>query len=55
MGTLEQEKDIERILFTQAEIRTGVDRIGGEVGVYFRDDACPVVSVLKGAVFLRLI
>lgn len=42
------EKDIERILFTQAEIRAGVDRIGGEVGAYFRDETCTVVSVLTG-------
>ncbi len=42
------EKDIERILFTEAEIRGGVDRIGGEVSAYFRDNTCTVVSVLKG-------
>ena len=48
MGGMALEKDIDRVLFTQAEIRAGVDRIGGEVGAYFRDDACTVVSVLKG-------
>ena len=48
MGTPELEKDIERILFTEVEIRAGVDRIGGEVGAYFRADTCTVVSVLKG-------
>jgi hypoxanthine phosphoribosyltransferase len=48
MGTPELEKDIERILFTETEIRAGVDRIGGEVRAYFRDDTCTVVSVLKG-------
>ncbi len=48
MGTPELGKEIERILFTEAEIRAGVDRIGGAVGAYFCADTCTVVSVLKG-------
>ena len=48
MGPLEMGKDIERALFTEAESRAVVDRLGGEVSAYFRDNTCIVVSVLKG-------
>ena len=48
MRTPKLGKNIERILFTEAEIRAGVDRVAGEVTTYFRDDTCTVVSVLKG-------
>ncbi len=41
-------KDIERILFTEADIRAGLSRVAQEVVTYYRDAPCTVVSVLKG-------
>ncbi len=41
-------KDIERILFTETEIRAGIRRVAQEVAAYYRDAPCTVVSVLKG-------
>ncbi len=41
-------KDIERILFTETEIRAGIGRVAQEVAAYYRDAPCTVVSVLKG-------
>ena len=48
MRTPKLGKNIECIVFTEAEIRAGVDRVAGEVTTYFRDNTCTVVSVLKG-------
>ena len=42
------EKDIERILFTETEIRTGIGRIAQEVTKAYQGEHCTVVSVLKG-------
>ena len=41
-------KDIERILFTETDIRVGLSRVAQEVVAYYRDASCTVVSVLKG-------
>ena len=41
-------KDIERILFTETDIRAGLSRVAQEVAAYYRDAPCTVVSVLKG-------
>ena len=41
-------KDIERILFTETDIRVGLSRVAQEVAAYYRDAPCTVVSVLKG-------
>ena len=41
-------KDIERILFTQTDIRAGLSRVARDVTAYYGDAPCTVVSVLKG-------
>ncbi len=41
-------KDIERILFTETDIRAGLRRVAQEVAAHYRDAPCTVVSVLKG-------
>ena len=41
-------KDLERILFTETDIRAGLSRVAQDVAAYYRDAACTVVSVLKG-------
>ena len=41
-------KDIERILFTETDIRAGLRRVAQEVATSYRDAPCTVVSVLKG-------
>ena len=42
------EKDIERILFSEEEIRAGINRTAQEVTAYYGDAHCTVLSVLKG-------
>ncbi len=42
-------KDIERILFTETDIRVGLSRLAQEVTAYYQNAPCTVVSVLKGA------
>ena len=42
------EQGIERILFSESEIRAGVGRVAQEVAAYYQDEPCTVVSVLKG-------
>ena len=41
-------EDIERILFTETDIRAGLSRVAREVAASYRDAPCTVVSVLKG-------
>ena len=43
-----KDKDIERILFTETDIRAGLRRVAQEVSTSYRDAPCTVVSVLKG-------
>jgi hypoxanthine phosphoribosyltransferase len=42
-------QDVERILFTESEIRAGIDRVAAEVTEAYRDRPFTVVSVLKGS------
>lgn len=39
---------IERILFTEADIRARVDHVAREVAAYYQGEPCTVVAVLKG-------
>lgn len=39
---------IERILFTEADIRARVDHVAREVAAYYEGEPCTVVAVLKG-------
>lgn len=39
---------IERILFTEADIRARVDHVAREVAAYYGGEPCTVVAVLKG-------
>ena len=41
--------DLERILFTEAEIRAGIDRVAAQVTELYRGSDFTVVSVLKGS------
>ncbi len=42
-------EDVERILFTESEIRAGIDRVADEVTRAYRGRDFTVVSVLKGS------
>jgi len=42
-------EDLERILFTEAEIRAGIDRVAAQVTELYRGSDFTVVSVLKGS------
>mgnify|MGYP001288842819 CR=1 FL=1 len=42
-------EDVERILFTEAQIQAGIDRVAREVTAVYRGRAFTVVSVLKGS------
>lgn len=41
-------QEIERILFSESEIRAGLSRLAQEVAAYYQNEPCTVVSVLKG-------
>ncbi len=41
--------DVERVLFTEEQIRSGIDRVAAEVTQCFRGRPFTVVSVLKGS------
>ena len=41
--------DVERILFNEAEIRKGIDRVAAEVTAAYTGRPFTVVSVLKGS------
>jgi hypoxanthine phosphoribosyltransferase len=42
-------QDVERILYTEAQIRAGIDRVAADVTRHFADTPFTVVSVLKGS------
>lgn len=42
-------EDLDRVLFSEAEILAGIDRVAAQVTAHYRDSDFTVVSVLKGS------